>query len=143
VNEAQFPEFVHEEIDPPASCAHHLCQSFLTNLGNYNFRFTFPTEASQPEENTSQPFLTGFEMLVNQILFVSDIPRQQIGHEHVGKCMLPVNHVQHAFLIDAHYRAIGHGGCGARANSLSQEAAFSKEIVLVQNAYRGFLSRFR
>jgi hypothetical protein len=72
-------------------------------------------------------------MLVNQILFISDIPRQQIGHEHVGKCMLPMNHVQHGFLIDAHYRAIGHGGGRAHANSLSRKAAFPEEIAFTQN----------
>ncbi|MGA2645986.1 MAG: hypothetical protein ABSF15_14840, partial [Candidatus Sulfotelmatobacter sp.] len=46
-----------------------------TDLGKHHFLLL--AEVSQPEENTSQPFLTGFEMLVNQILFISNIPRQQ------------------------------------------------------------------
>jgi hypothetical protein len=29
-NEAQFPELVHEEIDPPASCAHLSARVSLT-----------------------------------------------------------------------------------------------------------------
>jgi len=43
-NETQLPEPVHEEICSPASCTHHLCQSFLTDLGDRNFRFSVLAE---------------------------------------------------------------------------------------------------
>jgi hypothetical protein len=41
VNKAQFSEPVHEEADPLAGCAHHLCQHLLTDLGNYPLPFSF------------------------------------------------------------------------------------------------------
>jgi hypothetical protein len=34
LDEAQFPEFVHEKIDPRSRCANHLCQRLLRYLGN-------------------------------------------------------------------------------------------------------------
>ena len=37
VNETQLPESVHEEADPRPSCAHHLREGLLTDLGNYSF----------------------------------------------------------------------------------------------------------
>jgi len=87
-----------------------------------------------------QSFFTGIEKkLVNQILFVSDVPCQQICHEHIRKRMFLVRHFHHVLLFDSHHSAIGHCGCGAQADRLSGEATFSEEIALVQNAYGGFL----
>jgi hypothetical protein len=142
INETQFSEPVHEETDPPASCAHHLCQRFLTDLGDRNFGLSFLAKASKKEEDASQPFLAGIEKLVNQVFFMSDVPRQQVRYEHIRKCSFPMDHFHHGFLIDAHYRAIGHCGRGAHAESLSCEATFAEEFALIQNAYRGFLSGF-
>jgi hypothetical protein len=71
-NEAHLPEPVHEEAHPRPSGAHHLGQSFLTDLGNCNFRLSVLAEVSQQEENASQPLFAGIKKLVNQIRFVSD-----------------------------------------------------------------------
>src|SRR5208282_234877 len=90
-----------------------------------------------------QSFLTGIEKLVNQIFFVSDVPCQQICHEHIGKRVFPVKHFHHGLLIDSHHRAIGHCGCGAEPEWLPGKAAFPEEIALVQNAYCGFLPDLR
>jgi hypothetical protein len=94
---------------------------------------------SQQEKNASESFLAGIEELVNQILFVPDIPCQQICHEHIGERRFAVNHIHHGFLIASHHRASGHRGCGAHAAGLSCEATLPEEITLVQNAYCGSL----
>jgi hypothetical protein len=47
------------------------------------------------EKNAGKSFLTGVEKLMNQILFVSDVPCQQIAYEHVGKRVFPVKHFDH------------------------------------------------
>ena len=47
VDEAQFPEAVHEETDPRAGRADHLGQSFLTDLGDHGFRNAFLAEMRQ------------------------------------------------------------------------------------------------
>ena len=38
LDEAQFPELVHEEIDARARCANHLGQRFLRHLGENSVR---------------------------------------------------------------------------------------------------------
>src|ERR1700687_4391777 len=98
---------------------------------------------SQQEKNTSQPFLTGIEKLVNQILLISDVPFQQICREHIGKGVFAVKHFPHGLLLDLHHRAIGHCGCGEQTESLPCKATFPEEISLVQDAYRGFLPALR
>jgi len=57
--------------------------------------------------------------------------------------VLSVKHFHHRFLVDSHHGAIGHGGCRAQAERLPCKAAFSEEVALVQNAYRGFLPDLR
>src|ERR1700730_1065658 len=139
VNEAQLPEPVHDKVNPRPSCAHHLCQSLLTDFGNCNFGLSVLAEVSQQEKNASKSFLAGIEKLIKQILFVSDVPCQQKCHEHFGKRMFPVKHFHHGLLIDSHHRAIGHCGCGAQAERLPYKATIFEKITLVQNAYCGFL----
>jgi hypothetical protein len=142
-NEAHLPEPVHEKADPRPSGAHHLGQSFLTDLGNCNFRLSVFAEVSQQEKHASQSFLAGIKKLVNQIRFVSDVTCQQIGHKHIGKRVFPVQHFHHGLLSDSHHGAIGHCGCGAQAERLPGKAPFSEEIALVQNADCGFLPALR
>ena len=38
LDEAQFPEFVHEKIDPGPRCANHLRQHLLRNFGEHFLR---------------------------------------------------------------------------------------------------------
>jgi hypothetical protein len=143
INEAQFPKPVHEKANPRAACAHHLRQSFLTEFGDSNLGLSILAEARQQEQKASQSFLTGIEKLVNQVLFVSDVPRQQIRHEHIGKRVFPVKHFHHGLLIDSHHGAITHCGRGALAERLPCKANFSEEVGLVENACCGFLSPLR
>ena len=41
VNEAQFPEIVHEMANPRAGCAHHLGEGLLTDRGDYSLGHAF------------------------------------------------------------------------------------------------------
>jgi hypothetical protein len=38
INEAQLSESVHEKTDARPVCAYHLCQSLLTDFGNYGVK---------------------------------------------------------------------------------------------------------
>ena len=40
---------------------------------------------SEQKQKPSQPLLAGIEELVDQIFFVSDVPRQEIGYEQIGE----------------------------------------------------------
>src|ERR1700730_4671625 len=95
---------------------------------------------SEQQKDPGQPLLARIEKLINQIFFVTNVPRQQICHEQVGKRVFPVKHFHHGLLIDSHHRATGHRSCGAQAERLPGKASFSEEIALLQNADGGFLS---
>src|ERR1051326_1586913 len=82
VNEAQLPESVHKEADPRTSRPDHLRQRFLADLGNHGFGDALLAKVSEQEQHAGQAFFAGVKKLVNKILFVTDIPRQQISHEH-------------------------------------------------------------
>src|ERR1700730_12080770 len=143
VNEAYLSEPIHEKTDSRPGCAYHFCEGLLTHLGDYSLGHAFLAEMSKQQKNTGESFLAGIEKLVNQIRFVSNVPCQQICHEHVRKLMFPVKHFHHGLLIDSHHRAIGQCGCGAHAKWLPCKATFSEESALVQNAYCGFLPDLR
>ena len=88
VNKSQFPEPVHEKTDSRAGGADHFCQHLLADLGNYGLGFAFLAKMSEQQKDSGQPLFAGIKELINQIFFVTDVPRQQTGHEQVGKFVL-------------------------------------------------------
>ena len=72
IDKAQFPEPIHEMIDPRSGCADHLCQAILTDSGEYRFGSAFLAKMSKQQENPSQTLLARVEKLVDEIRFVSD-----------------------------------------------------------------------
>ena len=83
-NETQLPEFVHKGVDPRTSCADHLCQRFLADIGNFRL-FPDPVlpEPSKYKKNAGQSLLAGIEKLVDQIFLIADVPRQQMPYEQI------------------------------------------------------------
>ena len=73
IDKAQLLELIHEMADPRPSCADHLRQVFLIDIGIYSFGSTFLAEMSQQQENPSQALLAGVEKLIDEILFKSDV----------------------------------------------------------------------
>ena len=106
MNETQFPKPVHKKTDARTSRAYHLGQGLLTDLGNYRLGYAFLAKTGEQQKDAGQPFFARIEKLINQIFFVTDVPRQQIGHEHVGKIMFPMKRFHHGFLIDSENSAI-------------------------------------
>jgi hypothetical protein len=78
--------------------------------------------------------------LVDQVLFITDIARQQIGHEHIGKSVFPMKRVHHRPLLDPQKLAICHGCRGSHTESLPCQRAFPKKISLILYSDRGFLA---
>src|SRR5205807_10491050 len=103
---------------------------------------TLPKGASISKD-TGQSLFAGIKQLVDQVLFITDIPPQQIRHEHIGKGVFPMKRPHHRLLLGAQKLAIRHCSCGSHAESLSCQRAFPKEIPLTQYADRGFLPRLR
>jgi hypothetical protein len=73
-NEAQFPEFIHEKIDPGARGANHFRQHLLGHFGKNLLRLRFLAIASEQQKGPSQAFLTGVKKLIDQIFLDADIP---------------------------------------------------------------------
>src|ERR1022692_3486614 len=95
VNKTQFSEPVHEEADPRAGCANHLRQHLLTDLGDYRLGYPFLSKMCEQQKDPRQSLFARIEKLINQVFFVTDIPRQQISHEQVGEFMFPMKRFHH------------------------------------------------
>jgi hypothetical protein len=54
VNEAQFPEPVHEKAHSGTSGADHFRQGLLTDSGNHGLRHAFLTKLCDKKKNTGQ-----------------------------------------------------------------------------------------
>jgi hypothetical protein len=69
LNEAQLPKLVHKETHPGPRGPDHFGQGFLTDPGHDGLMLSVFAEAGQQQQNPRQPFLTGIEKLINQVLF--------------------------------------------------------------------------
>ena len=49
----------------------------------------------EQQKDSGQPLFARIEKLIDQIFFVTDVPRQQIGHELVGKFVFPMKCFHH------------------------------------------------
>jgi hypothetical protein len=68
---------------------------------HHGLGYTFLAEMSEQQKDASHSLFTGVEQLVDQIFFVTDIARQQIRHEHVGKRVFAVKCIHHRFFVYA------------------------------------------
>src|SRR6266446_1580721 len=65
MNEAQFPEFVHEKIHPRPCCANHFRQHLLRYSGKHFLRWGFLAIAGEQQKSPSQPFLAGVKKSID------------------------------------------------------------------------------
>ena len=68
--------------------------------------------------------------MIDQIFFVSDVPRQQVGHEQVGQFVFPMERLHHGLLIDSQNSAIRHCGRRPHAKRLTGQRTFTEELAL-------------
>src|ERR1700680_1985532 len=74
LNEAEFPKFIHEEIDPRPRCANHFRQRLLRYFGNRRLGMVLQPIASKQQKSAGKQFLAGVKKLIDQILLDSDVP---------------------------------------------------------------------
>jgi hypothetical protein len=72
IDEPQFPEPVHEKVNPRASRAHHLCERFLTDFRNQNFGLTFLAEMRQQQQHSGESLFTRIEKLIDYATNMSE-----------------------------------------------------------------------
>ena len=68
VNEAKFPELIHEETDAGTRRPDHLGEHFLTDLRDHRLRLAFFPKVGHQQEDPRQPLLAGIEEVIHQIL---------------------------------------------------------------------------
>ena len=73
LNEAEFPEFVHEKVDSRARCSDHLRQHLLGNFGKHLFWLGFLAIPGEQQKSAGQPFLAGVKKLIDQVFLDSDV----------------------------------------------------------------------
>ena len=141
VNEAEFLEFVHEEIHAGTRCADHFRQSFLRNFGKDLLRLIFLAIAGEQEQGASKALFGGVEKLVDQILFDADVSGEHVSDEAVGEFVLGVEDADHLVLIDhKDCRKCGTGG-GAHSNGLTCDATFAKKVSGAETGDDSFFAR--
>ena len=95
LDEAQFSEFVHEEIDPGTCCSNHLRQHLLRYFGKRFLRMARHAIAREQQQRTRQSLLAGVEKLVYQVLLDSNVSGKHISDEAVGELVFLVECANH------------------------------------------------
>src|ERR1700681_3993471 len=85
IDETKLAKLVHEKADTGSGGADHLRQCFLIDARTDRLRVAFLPEIGQQQEQARKPLLARIEQLVNQVLLDSDVPGQEISHEHLRK----------------------------------------------------------
>src|SRR2546421_10453382 len=127
VDETHFPETVHEKADSRTGSANHLCQCFLTDLWDHTFRYAFFAKMGQHQKDARQPLLAGIKQLVHQVLFIPDVPCEQVCNKHVGETLFPVKRLHHCFFLDSQQCAIRHSCCSTHAERLASQRSFAEK----------------
>src|SRR5580700_527464 len=73
LDEAQFPEFVHEEIDSGPCCSNHFREHLLRHSGKSFVRMARRAIAREQQQSARQTFLAGVEKLVYQVRLHSNV----------------------------------------------------------------------
>src|SRR6266404_4544624 len=114
--------------------ADHLRQSFLTYLRYDWLGLAFFTVAREQEKNASETPLARVKKLVYQVCFISDVARQDIVDENLGKVFPLMKYIHHSGLFNSQKRAVHYRGSCHHAKSLACKASLTKKIASVKNA---------
>src|SRR5579863_3406369 len=126
-DEAQFPKFVHEEIDPRTRCANDLRQHLLRYFGKHLVKIARCAIAGEQQKSARQPFLAGVEKLVDQVLLHSYVACQHVGDEAVREFVFGVERPNHLVFLNHQYGGGCNRGRSRYANGLARKASFSKK----------------
>src|SRR6266852_5041535 len=140
LDESEFPEFVHEKIDPGPRCANHLRQRLLRHFGKHFLRLASRAIVRKQQQGARQSFLAGVEKVVDQVLLDSYVSRQHIRNEAVGESMFSMEHACHLAFLNEEHGGRRNRGRASHANGPARKAPFSKKIPGSKDRYNGFLA---
>ena len=131
LDKAERLELIHKMVDPRPGCADHLRQIFLTDLGDYLFRFAFPSETGQQQEDPGQAFLAGIEELIHQVLFVADVLCEQKLHEKCCELGTLPKKACHHVLWNPQKQAFGDSSSLGYATWLTRKTSLSNKATAI------------
>jgi len=141
-DEAQFPEFVHEQIDPGPCCANHLRQHLLRYFREHFLRLALLAEAREQQQSARQPLLSRVEELVDQVFLDVDVSRQHMSDEAVGELVFRVQHAYHLVFLDDQHGGRRNRGRSRHANGLASKTPFTEEIARSKQRDNSFSAGF-
>ena len=124
LDEAQFPEFVHEKINPGPRGANHLRQHLLRYFGKHLLRMASRAVVRE-QQSARQPFLAGVEELVDV----------------VGQPVFLVEHGNQLVFLDDEHGGRCNGGRSRHANGLACDAPFLQKNARSKDRHNGFFAR--
>jgi hypothetical protein len=87
LNEAQFPEFVHEEIDSGVRCANHLGQHLLRHFGKYLLRLVLVAVMREQQKSSRRFSLSMNPFFLNR--FMNRLTRGRVVPTISARTKLP------------------------------------------------------
>src|SRR5947209_16830891 len=139
-DKAQFAEFVHEKAHARSGRADHLRKRFLTELSHDRLRPAFLAEICKQKEKSGEALFARIKQLVDQVLFNSTVPSQQIRHEQFRKVWLIMKDSDHGRLLQARNHAfIDRPGC-RDAQRMAIETSFAKKVTRSEDCNDRFLA---
>src|ERR1700734_1334343 len=110
VDQAQLPEFVHEEIYARPRRSDQRGERILVHLYRYRFLAKVAAIIGQQQKGPCQPHLAGIEQLVDQVRFDAGGPRQKGGEKIVGKLLVLMKQVDDGLPLYPYNLAWRHCG---------------------------------
>jgi hypothetical protein len=83
MNEAQFPEFIHEHIYSGTRRPDDFRQRLLRYFRKHLLRLALLAITGEQQQSPGQSFLNGVEELIDKILLNSNVSAHQVGDERV------------------------------------------------------------
>jgi len=127
-----------KKLTPGPRCANHFRQHLLRYFGNHLLRLASRAMPREQRQSARQPFLTGVEELVNQVLLDSYVSRQHISDEAVGELVFRAERANHLGFLNEEHGGRRNCGRSRHANGLARRASFPEKIARSKDRHNGF-----
>jgi len=143
VDEAEFPELVHEKIHARPRRPDDFREHFLRDSWQHTTWSVRPPIAREQEERAGQPFFAGVEQLIDEVFLEPCVPGEHMRDEPVRERVLLMEQADHLPLGNHADPARDHRGRRREAKRLTGQRAFAKEIALAQHSDDRFFAALR
>ena len=140
IDEAQFPEFVHEMAHARTRRADHFSECLLADFRDDSLGFSLLAKIGQYQESPCQALLARIEQLIHKVRFDADGSVEKMCDEHLGERRLVMQHADQCSLLNSHNLAVCHCAGRCHAQRLTGEGTFAAEFVRPQYRHHSLLA---